>query len=167
LKEYLTEALNKEWIVPNAAEYGSPVLFAKKPNGGLRFYMNYRAMNTRSKKDIYPLPLIFKTLKRLGKAKIFIKLNVRNIFYRIRINKALKDIITFRTRFGQYKYQILPFSLSRGSSIFQRYINSVFFPYLDEFCTAYVNNILIFSENPSDYQKHVAQMLEKLRKAGL
>jgi hypothetical protein len=41
LKEYLTETLRKEWIVPNAAEYGSPVLFAKKPNGGLRFCMDY------------------------------------------------------------------------------------------------------------------------------
>jgi hypothetical protein len=36
LKEYFTEALRKEWIVPNAAEYGFPVLFAKKPNDGLR-----------------------------------------------------------------------------------------------------------------------------------
>jgi hypothetical protein len=45
LKEYLTEALRKKWIVPNAAKYGFSVLFAKKPNGGLRFCVNYRAMN--------------------------------------------------------------------------------------------------------------------------
>jgi hypothetical protein len=38
---------------------------------------------------------------------------------------------------------------------------------LDEFCTAYVNDILIFSENPAEYRKHVTQMLEKLRSAGL
>jgi hypothetical protein len=157
----ITEVLRKEWIVPNAAEYDSPVLFAKKPNGGLRFCVDYRAVNARSKKNIYPLPLIFKTLEQLGKAKVFTKLNVRNAFYRIKINKALKNITTFRTRFGQYKYQILPFSLSEGSSTFQRYINSVLFPYLDEFCTAYVNDILIFSKNSSDYLKHVAQVLEK------
>jgi hypothetical protein len=100
LKEYLTEALRKEWIVPNAAEYGSPVLFAKKPNGGLRFCVDYREVNARSKKDVYPLPLISETLERLGKAKVFTKLNVRNAFHRIRMNEALKDIITFRTRFG-------------------------------------------------------------------
>jgi hypothetical protein len=45
LKKYLTKALRKKWIVPNAAEYEFLVLFAKKPNGGLRFYMNYRAIN--------------------------------------------------------------------------------------------------------------------------
>jgi hypothetical protein len=50
LKEYFTKALRKKWIVSNAAECGFLVLFAKKPNGELRFYMNYQAMNARSKK---------------------------------------------------------------------------------------------------------------------
>jgi hypothetical protein len=43
----------------------------------------------------------------------------------------------------------------------------VLFPYLDEFCTAYVNDILIFSEDPAKYHEHVTQVLEKLRSAGL
>jgi hypothetical protein len=38
---------------------------------------------------------------------------------------------------------------------------------LDEFCTAYVNDILIFFENPIEYHKHVTQVLKKLRSAGL
>jgi hypothetical protein len=167
LKKYLTKALRKKWIVPNAAEYGSPVLFAKKPNGELRFCVNYRAINARLKKDVYPLPLIFETLDRFRKAKLFTKLDVRNAFHRIRINPGSEKITTFRTRFGQYKYQILPFKFTSGPSIFQRYINSVLFLYLNEFCTAYVNDILIFSENPIEYHKYVTQMLEKLRLAGL
>jgi hypothetical protein len=118
LKEYLTKALRKKWIVPNAVEYGSPVLFAKKPNGGLRFCMNYRAMNARSKKDVYPLLLISETLDRLGKAKLFTKLDVRNAFHRIRMNSGSEEITTFRTRFGQYKYQILFFGLTGGLSTF-------------------------------------------------
>jgi hypothetical protein len=43
----------------------------------------------------------------------------------------------------------------------------VLFPYLDEFCTAYVNNILIFSEDSAKHYEHVIQVLEKLRSAGL
>jgi hypothetical protein len=118
LKEYLTKALRKEWIVPSAAKYESPVLFAKKPNDELRFCVNYRAMNARSKKDIYPLPLIFETFDRFKKAKLFTKLDVRNIFHRIRMNPGSEEITTFRTRFGQYKYQVLPFGLISGPSIF-------------------------------------------------
>jgi hypothetical protein len=167
LKKYFIKALRKEWIVPNAAEYESPVLFAKKPNNKLRFCVNYRAINARLKKDVYPLLLISETLDRLGKAKLFTKLDVRNAFHRIRMNPGSEEITTFRTRFGQYKYQVLPFGLTGGPSTFQRYINSVLFPYLNEFYTAYVNDILIFSKNPTEHHKHVTQMLEKLRSAGL
>jgi hypothetical protein len=167
LKEYFIEALRKEWIVPSAAEYGFPVLFAKKPNGGLRFCVDYRAMNARLKKNVYPLPLIFETLDRLGKAKLFTKFDVRNAFHRIRMDSGSEEITTFRTRFGQYKYQVFPFGLIGGPSIFQRYINSVLFLYLDEFCTAYVNDILIFSKNPIEHHKYVTQVLKKLRSAGL
>jgi hypothetical protein len=101
LKKYLTKALRKEWIVFNAAKYGSPVLFAKKSNDKLRFYMNYQAVNARLKKDIYPLPLIFDILDRFGKAKLFTKLDVRNAFHQIRMNPGSEEITTFRTHFGQ------------------------------------------------------------------
>jgi hypothetical protein len=43
----------------------------------------------------------------------------------------------------------------------------VLFPYLNEFCTAYVNNILIFSENSAKHHEHITQVLEKLKSAGL
>jgi hypothetical protein len=159
--------LRKEWIVPNAAEYEFPVLFAKKPNDKLRFYVNYRAINARSKKNVYPLPLISEIFDRFRKAKLFTKLDVRNTFHRIRMDPGSEEITIFRTRFGQYKYQVLPFEFTSGPSIFQRYINSVLFSYLNEFCTTYVNDILIFFKNPTKHHKYVTQMLKKLRSAGL
>jgi hypothetical protein len=76
-KEYLTENLRKDWIIPSCAEYGSPVLFAKKPNNGLRLYMNYRELNARIRKNTYSLPLIGKTLERINRARVYIKLDIR------------------------------------------------------------------------------------------
>jgi hypothetical protein len=77
LKEYLTENLRKEWIVPSGAEYGSPVLFAKKPNNGLRLCVNYRELNARIRKNTYPLPLIEEILERISRTHVYIKLNIR------------------------------------------------------------------------------------------
>jgi hypothetical protein len=119
------------------------------------------------KKNVYPLPLISETLDRFKKAKLFTKLDVHNAFYRIRMDPGFEEITIFRTRFGQYKYQVLPFGLTSGPSTFQQYINSMLFLYLNEFCTAYINDILIFSKNPTKHYKHVTQILEKLRLAGL
>jgi hypothetical protein len=118
LKEYLTENLRKKWIIPSGAKYGSPVLFAKKPNNGLRLYVDYRELNTRTRKNTYFLLLIGEILKRINRARVYIKLDIRQAFYRIRINEEFENLTTFRTRFGQYKYKILPFGFCNSLNTF-------------------------------------------------
>lgn len=166
-KAYLQEHLDKGFIEHSDAQFASPVLFVKKPGGGWRFCVDYRKLNEFTKKDRYPLPLIEETLARLQRAKVFTKLDIRQAFYRIRMSPEAEDLTTFRTRFGSYKYKVLPFGLCNGPASFQRYINKVLFEYLDVFCTAYVDDILIYSEDPLEHEAHVRKVLEKLQEAGL
>jgi hypothetical protein len=100
LKKYLTENFRKEWIISSGAEYGSPVLFAKKPNGSLRLCVNYRKLNARTRKNTYSLPLIGEILERISRTRVYTKLNIRQTFYRIRISEKSEDLTIFRTRFG-------------------------------------------------------------------
>ena len=167
VKEYLTENLRKGWIEPSQAPYSSPVLFVKKPNGGLRFCVDYRKLNQITKKDRYPLPLIDETLARLNRAKIFTKLDIRQAFHRIRMHIDSEELTTFRTRYGAYKYRVLPFGLTNGPATYQRYMNDILFKYLDVFCTAYLDDIIIYSENVSEHEDHVKLILDCLRRAGL
>ena len=88
----------------------------------------------------------------LIKIKIFIKLNIRQIFYRIKIKKLIKNLIIFRTKYGLYKYKILFFDLYNGPVFFQRYINNVLFNYLNNFYIIYVDNIFIYLKNLKDYE---------------
>ena len=98
---------------------------------------------------------------------MFTKLDVRQAFYRIRLTEEVEDLTTFRTRYGNYKYRVLPFGLCNGPATFQRYINKVLHGLLDDFCTAYLDNIFIYSENPFVHEAHVTQVLARLRDAGL
>jgi hypothetical protein len=77
VKEYLLENLHKGFIMLSSSSFASPVFFVAKPNSSLRFYINYRKLNSLTKKDQHPLPLINKTLARIANAKIFIKLDIR------------------------------------------------------------------------------------------
>jgi hypothetical protein len=162
MKEYSEEHLKKGYIVPSEAPFASPVLFAKKPGGGWRFCVDYRKLNAITKKDRYPVPLIEETLGRLSKARIFTKLDVRHAFNRIRLKENVEDLTTFRTRYGSYKYRVLPFGLCNGPASFQRFINSVLFDYLDEFCTAYIDDILIYSDDTLQHEEQVRKVLERL-----
>ena len=51
MKEYLLENLYKGFIMPSSSPFASPMLFVAKPNGGLRFYVNYYKLNSLIKKD--------------------------------------------------------------------------------------------------------------------
>jgi transposase InsO family protein len=167
VKKYLDENLGKGFIVASAAGISSPILFVRKPNGGLRFCVDYRRLNSLTKKDRYPLPLIEETLARLGHAKIFTKLDIRQAFYRVRISEEDEDLTTFRTRFGSFKYRVMPFGLTNGPATYQHFMNDVLFDCLDKFVSAYLDDILIYSENLEEHQRHVREVLERLRKAGL
>jgi predicted aspartyl protease len=167
VKQYLVDNLNKGFIEPSQAPFAAPVLFVKKANGSLRFCIDFRKLNQITRKDRYPLPLIDETLARISKAKIFTKLDIRQAFHRIRIDPQSEELTTFRTRYGSYKCKVLPFGLTNGPATYQRYMNDVLFDYLDDFCTAYLDDILVYSEDPLDHQLHVQKVLQRLRDAGL
>jgi predicted aspartyl protease len=166
-KQYLLDNLDKGFIEASQAPYASPILFVKKPSGGLRFCIDFRKLNAITRKDRYPLPLIDETLARISKAKIFTKLDIRQAFHRIRMDPASEDLTTFRTRYGTYKCKVLPFGLTNGPATYQRYMNDVLFNYLDDFCTAYLDDILIYSDNEFEHEIHVKKVLDRLRGAGL
>ena len=87
----------------------------------------------------------------MSKARIFTKLDIHQAFHWIRINPGSEDLTTFWTRYGTYKCKVLPFGLTNGPAIYQRYINDVLFDYFDDFCTAYLNNIIIYFKNKLEY----------------
>jgi len=66
-----------------------------------------------------------------------------------------------------YKYKVLPFRLTNGLAIYQQYMNDILFNYLDNFCTAYLDDIMIYSKNEMEHEEHVYKVLQRLHKAGL
>ena len=73
----------------------------------------------------------------------------------------------FRTRYSLYKSLVMPFGLANALLTFQGYINSVLYKYLDDFCIAYIDNILIYSNSKAEHREHVQKVLERLREVGL
>jgi hypothetical protein len=103
----------------------------------------------------------------MSRAKVFTKLDIRAAFNKIRMAEDSEELTSFRTRYGQYKCKVLPFGLCNGPATYQRYINDVLFEYLDVFCTAYLDDIIVYLEDTAEHELHVRQVLERLRNAGL
>ncbi len=164
VKKYFEENLKKRFIVASRSLFASSVMFMKKTNESLRFCVDYKKLNQLIKKNRYSLSLIEETLAHLNKTKYFTKLDIRQTFHRIRIADAeFEDLITFRIRFDVYKYRVLSFELCNEFVTYQHYINDVFFDYLDEFVSTYINDILIYSNSKVEHIEHVKKVLQRLR----
>jgi len=168
LKQYLEEKLKNGSIRPSTSPFGSPVLFVKKPDGSLRLCADYRALNRMTVKNRYPLPLISEIMDRIKGAKHFTRLDVRDAFNRIRVAEGEEWKTAFRTRYGHFEYLVMPFGLCNAPATFQAYINDALHEYLDVFCVAYLDDVLIYTDGTlEDHIRHVRTVLQRLLDRGL
>lgn len=167
LREWLEENLKKGFIRPSSSPVASPVLFVKKPGGGLRLCIDFRAINNVSVKDRYPLPLTKETLNNLQGMKYFSKIDIVSAFNNIRMKEGQEYLTAFRTRFGLFESLVMPFGLTGAPATFQRFINDTLRQYLDQFCSAYLDDILIYSKTREEHLDHIRKVLMQLREAGL
>jgi hypothetical protein len=85
LKTYIDEYMKKRFIIEFVSSAKALILFVKKSDDKLRLCVDYRDLNEITIKNRYSLSLINENLNKLFEAKIFSKLNVRDVFHRIRI----------------------------------------------------------------------------------
>ena len=160
--EHLKDNLKKEFIQPSTSTAGSPILFVKKADGTLRLCVDYRQLNSITRKNQYSLPLIQESLDRLKEATWFSKIDLRTAYNLIRIAKGDAWKTAFRTRYGHYRYQVMPFELSNAPASYQNLINNTLRDFLDIFVIVYLDDILIYSKTREEHVNHVNQVLQRL-----
>ncbi len=166
LREYIADNLAKRFIQPSTSSAGAPVFFLKKGDRNLRLCVDYRSLNLITKKNRYLLPLISEALDRVVEAKLFTKLDIRAAYNRIRVREGDEWKTAFRSRYGHYEYRVMSFGVVKGSATFQGYNNSVLRDYLDLIYIAYLDDILIYSQNAKTHNQDVRKVLERLLKHG-
>jgi hypothetical protein len=103
----------------------------------------------------------------LSRAKIYTKLDIIAVFNRIRIIEKQEYLIVFNICYSLYETLVIPFGLSNVPVTFQARINEILHSYLDVFCTAYIDDILVYSDDLTSYRQHVRLVIEALWDAGL
>ncbi len=155
LREYLTENEVKGWIRKSKFFIEAPILFVSKKDESLRLYVDYRALNKVTVKNRYFLFLIDEMIDRLSGAIVYIKLDFRDIYYRIRIRRGDEWKTTFRTCYSHFEYLVMFFGFINTPAIFQIYINKALDGLLDVIYIIYMDDICIFSKIKEKYINYV------------
>ena len=138
------------------------VLFSRNSNGSLCLCVDYHGLNCISKKDCYPLPLISDLLSTAGKAQIYTTLDLCHAYYLICITEGNEWKMAFRTCYGSFEWLVMPFGLTNTHAAFQRFMNDIFSDMLDVHVIIYLDDILVYSDNPTEHKKHVREVLRHL-----
>ena len=105
--------------------------------------------------DRYPLPMINDLLVTAGKAQIYTTIDLRHAYHLVRITEGDEWKTAFCTRYGSFEWLVMPFGLTNAPAAFQRFMNDIFSDLLDVNVIVYLDDILVFSNDPIDHVQHV------------
>ena len=95
-------------------------------------------------KNKYPLPRIDDLFDQMRGSKVFSKIDLRSSYHQVRIKEEYIHKTTFRARYGNYEFVVVPFGLTNAPATFMCLMNSVFGRYLDKFAIVFLNDIYLF-----------------------
>ncbi|GKB98280.1 retrotransposon protein, putative, ty3-gypsy subclass [Tanacetum coccineum] len=125
LSKQLQELLEKGFIRPSSSPWGAPVLFMKKKDGSFRICIDYRELNKLTIKSQYPLPRIDDLFDQLQGSSVYSKIDLRSGYHQLRIHEEDIPITEFRTHYGHYEFQVMPFRLTNAPAVFMDLMNRV------------------------------------------
>ncbi|GJR55082.1 putative reverse transcriptase domain-containing protein [Tanacetum coccineum] len=167
LSNQLKEHSDKGFIRPRSSPWGALVLFVKKNDGSFRVCIDYRKLNKLAVKNRYPLPRIDDLFDQLQGLSVYSKVDLRSGYHQLRVREEDIPKTAFRTRYGHYEFQVMPFGLTNAPAVFMDLMNRVCKPYLDKFMSVFIDDILIYSKNKQEHEKHLKLILELLKKEQL
>ena len=152
-------------LVPSTSPWGGGIVMVRKPKGGWRLCLDYRAGNAVSVKQHYPLPRVQECIDRIGRAKYFASFDVLKAFWQIPSSVTTQPKTEVNFPWGKYDFVTMPMGMQAASATYQR-IMDVLLRDLD-FCVGYIDDALIYSETWQDHLAHVALVLDRIGGAGL
>ena len=163
----IDEMLKQHIIIPNISSWAAPVTLIPKKDGTTRFCVDYRKLNDVTVKDQYPIRNIKTIFDSLGGSTVFSALDLRSGYHQIRLDQETIPKTAFRCHRGLFEFLKMPFGLATAPRWFQRIMDTVLEGLIGTICLVYLDDIVVFSPNEEDHLKHLQQVCDRIRSAGL
>ena len=165
VKEEIDKMLEAGVIRKNHSSWSAPIVVVPKGDGGKRLCVDFRALNKITRTYVWPMPRVGDIFAKLRKAKFYTTLDLQSGYHHIALDKDSIKKTAFVAPFGKYEYLKVPFGLAQAPAYFQNLMNKVLNGL--NVTLAYLDDVIIFSENAEQHLKHIQIILTKLKQANL
>ena len=153
-------------IRSSTSAWASPVVLVPKPDGEIRFCVDYRKLNAVTRPDNYPMPRTDELLEKLGRAQFISTIDLTKGYWQVPLDEPAKERSAFVTHTGVYEFNVLPFGLRNAPATFQRLVDGLLAG-LGEYAVAYLDDVAIFSDSWPEHLEHLEKVFDRIRQAGL
>lgn len=148
--------------------YNSPVLIVpKKQKGKWRMCVDYRQVNKKVIQDRFPLPRIDDILDSLGRARFFSVLDLFQGFHQVPLDEESKDVTSFSTDKGTFRWKVLPFGLNIAPNSFTRMMSIAFSGLSPMQCFVYMDDLIVLGTSEQTHLENLEAVFTSCRKYNL
>ena len=154
-------------IEPASSPWASNLVLVRKKDGSYNCCVDYRQLNSVTRKDAYPLPRIDSCLDAMANARWFSTFDLRSSSHQVPVSDCDADKIAFICPRGMYSFKAMPFGLCNAGATFQRLMDLVMSGLHFHVCLIYLDDIIVFAGSLEQHPDRLVMVFERLRTAGL
>ncbi|XP_053285372.1 uncharacterized protein LOC128446371 [Pleuronectes platessa] len=167
VKAHINQLLESQVIRESCSPYASPIVLVRKKDGNLRLCVDYRLLNSKTRKDAFPLPRIEESLDALSGACWFSTIDLASGYNQVPMTEQDRPKTAFCTPFGLFEFNRMPFGLCNAPSTFQRLMQRMFGKEQGQSLLLYLDDIIVFSSSVEQHLQRLEIVLDRLQKEGL
>lgn len=167
VKQHINQLLEAQIIRESSSPYASPIVLVRKKDGSLRMCVDYRQLNSKTRKDAFPLPRIDESLYALAGARWFSTMDLASGYNQVPVSEADRPKTAFCTPFGLFEWNRMPFGLCNAPSTFQRLMQRLFGDQQCQSLLLYLDDIIVFSSTVDQHLERLEMVLGRLKQENL
>lgn len=163
VKAHIQHLLDSQVIRESCSPFASPIVVVRKKDSSIRLCVDYSLLNSKTRKDAFPLPRIEESLDVLSGARWFSTLDLASGYNQVPVAEPDKKKTAFCTPFGLFEFNRMPFGLCNAPSTFQRLMERMFGSQNHQSLLLYLDDVIVFSTTVDEHIQRLGTVLETLR----
>ena len=152
VREHLQEMLDRGAIWPPQSPWCNAVVLVRKKDGGLWFCIDFRRLNSRTKKDAYPLPRMQETMESMVGTQFFSTMDLKLGFWQVKMAKDFQQYTAFTVgSMGVYEFLRMPYRLCNAPATFQRLMQNCLGELDLTYALIYLDDVIVFSRTKEEH----------------